>query len=148
MDWTNFESLNSKVGSPLVPFLKCDRKIPVEEQHFQKLNELHFIVNLYKFPLPPEPAPGNLSFPFSSRRNNFSKQIDMKIEQKNKKLFFFITKINNKKNLNTSAQRCLSPLFQRTLFLLPPLFQRYLKSQVIRTNKMVNSVNTTLSFLD
>ena len=37
-----------------------------------------------------------------------------------------------------SVQRSLSLLFQRTLFLIFPLFQKYLNSQV-RTKKVVNS---------
>ena len=36
-----------------------------------------------------------------------------------------------------SVHRCLIRLFQRTLFLMFPLFQKYINSQV-RTNKMVN----------
>ena len=38
-----------------------------------------------------------------------------------------------------NVQRFPSPLFQYTLFLMFPLFQKYLKPQV-RTNKIVNSV--------
>ena len=38
-----------------------------------------------------------------------------------------------------SVQRKLSLLFQRTLFLMFPLFQKYLNSQV-RNNKLVNNV--------
>ena len=38
-----------------------------------------------------------------------------------------------------SVQRCLNPLFQRTLFLMFLLFQKYLNPQV-RTNKMINSI--------
>ena len=45
-------------------------------------------------------------------------------------------------NPNTSVQRCLDPLLQRTLFLslLTPVFWGYLKPQV-RINKMVNSID-------
>ena len=60
---------------------------------------------------------------------------------------FFITKKKKKKQtgfplnfLETpilSVHRCLIRLFQRTLFLMFPLFQKYINSQV-RTNKMVN----------
>ena len=42
-------------------------------------------------------------------------------------------------NFLENLRRCLSPLFQCTLFLMFPLFQKYFKPQV-RTNKMVNSV--------
>ena len=43
-------------------------------------------------------------------------------------------------NPNRKCQeRCLNLLFQRTIFLIIPLFQKYLNPQV-RTNKMVNSV--------
>ena len=52
----------SKIESHLVPFLKYDRKIPVEEQFLRKRDEVHFIVNLYSFPVPPVPAPVNSSF--------------------------------------------------------------------------------------
>ena len=45
---------------------------------------------------------------------------------------FFETLIQN-------LQRCLSPLFQRILFLIILFFQKYLRSQVI-INKMINSV--------
>ena len=38
-----------------------------------------------------------------------------------------------------NVQRCLSLLFQSALFLVFPLFQKYLKS-LVRTSKMVNSV--------
>ena len=31
----------------------------------------------------------------------------------------------------------VAPLFQRTLFLLPPFFRKYLNPQIIRINKMV-----------
>ena len=60
--------------------------------------------------------------------------------------FFYKQKKNNQKNRqdlheifwnpSTSVQRCLNLLFQRTLFLLPPLFRGYLNLQV-RINKIV-----------
>ena len=64
-------------------------------------------------------------------------------------LEFFLLPKNNKKAdvlcmefLETpiqSVHKCINPLFQRTLFLIFPLFQKYLNPQV-GTSKMVNSV--------
>ena len=42
---------------------------------------------------------------------------------------------------NTSAQRCLNPLFQRILFLLSHLFLRISQKQQVRIKIMVNSVD-------
>ena len=58
MDWKNFE----RIENYLVLFLKYGRKIPVEEQNFQKRDEVHFMVNLYSFALFLVPQ-GNLCFP-------------------------------------------------------------------------------------
>ena len=41
---------------------------------------------------------------------------------------------------NTSDERCINPPFQRTHFLLPSFFWRYINSQ-FRTNKMVSSAD-------
>ena len=67
--------MNLKVESLLVLFLKDGRKIPVEEQHFKKRDEVLFLVNLYSFLLPLVPQ-ANSSFPKVShlpplRQDNF-----------------------------------------------------------------------------
>ena len=44
------------------------------------------------------------------------------------------------RNSSTSVKRCLNTLFQRTVFLLPPLLWGYLRPEV-RIHKIINSVD-------